>query len=484
MPEIPHTQLEKHLGEAAPPCPVYLVFGEEYFYKTVFDRLVSAIIPENQRDFNLEVLEGNEENIFEALERVNTFSLDTSAKVVGFCDSDIFYAKQDAGKLVHKIKTALTDGNMDKAAAAFQKLLAMLDIDPEHIGETEKEVLLQADPEAAGDDTDWLETIREYRRSDRTAAAVGPDGRESLRKAIEKGFAPGNHLVITTDLVDKRRKLFQTIKEQGVVIDCSVAAGNTQADKKSRARALAEIRKTFEAESGKTIADQAFQMLQEMTGFAPRVVANSLEKLRQYTGERTAITPADVQAVLQRTKTDPIYELTNAIADRNTGQALFFMQNLLSGSDPAHPLQILAAVSNKIRGLLLIKTFTNSSYGQSWHPDIRFERFKQIVLPEIEKYDAEILREIELRDKPFREETTTGKKKKKKRSPTEMTIAPNPRNLYPTYKNFEKAANFAETELLGFFDDLKTADIQLKSSGKNQRLILENLLLTICRQHQ
>ena len=54
--------------------------------------------------------------------------------------------------------------------------------------------------------------------------------KEPVREeAIAKGFPDGHHLIITTSLVDRRRRLFQALKENGMVIDCSVPGGERKA---------------------------------------------------------------------------------------------------------------------------------------------------------------------------------------------------------------------------------------------------------------
>ncbi|MDY6830522.1 MAG: hypothetical protein SWC96_01555, partial [Thermodesulfobacteriota bacterium] len=91
MAEITANTLEAHLEKTAPPAPVFLIFGEEYLYKSAFDLVVSKIVPQSQRTFNVEELEGTDDNVTDAIEQVNTFSLDGSAKVVGLVDAKIFY---------------------------------------------------------------------------------------------------------------------------------------------------------------------------------------------------------------------------------------------------------------------------------------------------------------------------------------------------------------------------------------------------------
>jgi DNA polymerase-3 subunit delta len=89
------------------------------------------------------------------------------------------------------------------------------------------------------------------------------------------------------------------------------------------------------AQAGKRMANDARQRLMQWTGFDLRTLSGNLEKLISFAGDRKTITDADVTAVLQRTRKDPIFEFTNAVADRDLSAALFFMKSLLE--DGMHP---------------------------------------------------------------------------------------------------------------------------------------------------
>jgi len=89
MPEINYKDLKKHLKKFV---PVYLIYGEEMLYKTSLNELLDAMIPADKRSHNYDPFDGTDENIQEALERVNTYSLMPGTKVVAICDSNIFTA--------------------------------------------------------------------------------------------------------------------------------------------------------------------------------------------------------------------------------------------------------------------------------------------------------------------------------------------------------------------------------------------------------
>ena len=73
-------------------------------------------------------------------------------------------------------------------------------------------------------------------------------------------------------------------------------------------------------------------------------------------------------------------------------------------------------------------------------------------------------------------------KKKKAKSGTDLLIAKNPGNPYPIYLLLKKSERFSKAELVDAFETLNTADKQLKSGGQNLRLVLEKVILSICRR--
>ncbi len=484
---IKHSELRDFLDPKNTPAPVYLIFGEPFLYQKAFKELVDTLVPEDRQSFSLDVLDGSEENLYEAIERLNTFSLDAMGpRVVGFRDARIFYSKTDSGKLVRQIKTAVAENAPQKGAARFMKLLSLLGIDPENIGDREKQQILDTDPDKTDEDAKWLDTIIDFCRHSPASETSAADPSAVLQKAIENGFAPGSHLVITTDVVDKRRKLFKTISENGHIIDCSVPQGDSRAARDAQRAALAELEKSVLKPLGKKLKPDAFKSLFELTGFDPGTFQNNLEKLASYTSGRETITAEDVRQLLHRTRTDPIYELTNALFAKDTAGALFYLDSLLGGAQAAHPLQVLAAILNQVRKLLIIRDFMESENGRDWRSGMRFDAFQRQLKSAIEKYDAATAEQAEYQEQILNQSPQKGKSSKKHQPPAELVIAPNIKSLYPVYKNFEKADNFSMKELLAIFRDLEKNEHQLKRTSETaakSRYLLEQLVVHITRSH-
>jgi len=109
-------------------------------------------------------------------------------------------------------------------------------------------------------------------------------------------------------------------------------------------------------------------------------------------------------------------------------------------------------------------------------------------MPLIKKYDTALLQKIEDWGKILLKDVDTGdqkdqkkKRKKKSKSVTDILIAKNPNNPYPVYKIMQKSVKFSKKDLLASMEHLSEADLRLKSSGQNQKLILEEAIFFICQ---
>lgn len=485
MPEINYKALENHLKEEQF-APVYLIYGEELIYKTALEAILEAMIPVSSRSLNYEPMEGTHANIYEAIERVNTFSMLSGKKIVAIVDSRIFYSKQDEDKLLEQAMQAYEDSDMQKASKYLLSLLGVLNLTFDDLNKENRTKTLKVDPEKFGDG-EWLDTLIRHCEENSLAIPAAEDAAGVLQKAIGKGFPEGNHLIITTELADKRRGLFKTIKANGMIIDCSIPKGDRRADRMAQEAVLKERMQAILKESNKTIAKDAYLAMYAMTGFDLRTFSNNLDKLVSYVGDRDNINVDDVESVLKRTKLDPIYELTNAIASRNMETALFYLNSLFIGK--VHPLQALAAVTNLMRKLLLIKGFVESPHGRAWQADCPYPRFQNRVMDDLQRYDAELLdllkdwKSMVLPDSEVNNKKNHKKEPKRKSTPdTDLLIVKYPQNPYPIYQTLKTSENFTKDELIARIEYLSEADLKLKSTGQNPKLILEQAIFFICQK--
>jgi DNA polymerase-3 subunit delta len=470
--------------------PVHLLFGEEFLRQKALEALLDKMLPDAQNRMNYETVDGDNENIPLVVERISTYSLLSGDKILVINDSKIFFSTQNQEIFLVKAKEAFDNDNLKKASRYFVALLGNFKFSFDDVQKENRNKTLKTDLAVLSNDA-WVDAILDYCRDNDVAIPKIENRADSLQRVIEKGFPSQNHLIITADIVDKRRSLFKIIKKQGMIIDCSAPKGIGWADRKEQEAIIRERMQARLSQSGKNIDMPAFKALYDMTGFDLRTFTGHLDKLIHFIGNRKRITAKDVQAVAKRTKSDPIFTLTDAVARRNLAESLFLIKSL--SDEGLHPLQMLTAMVNQIRKLLLVKGFTESSYNQTWKGNATFDMFKNQVMPAVRAYDKEIAAqlkqwEISLTPEPQKapQAATKTKKKKKTKRKTKKTgsdfqIAPNPNNPYPVYQSFIKAENFTKDELIDTMDALSQADLQLKSSGHSDKRILEQLLFSICR---
>lgn len=480
MAELNYKNLETYISDPGKDgfSPVFLIYGEEYLIKNAFESLLDSIVPKSKRSFGYEPADEDTESMADVIERLNTFSMMSGSKVVSLCDSKIFHSKQDLSALLKKCKSACDDGNRKKASGYLNSLLALSGVAADEAKtEKGKEELNYSD--SFQDDGAWFDDLVEFLKENPFKSKGITDPVQLLTEAIEKGFPKKHHLVITTDVVDKRKRLYTVIKDTGVVIDCSVPQGERKADKDAKESILRDHLDRILKHSGKRLNPDAYRYLCEMTGFDLRTFTGNLEKLITYCGDRPSITLGDAKDLLRRTKQDPIYELSGAVAERNLESALFYTKSLLENA--IFPLQILATIVNQLRRLILAKDFLMSLPQGRFRGMPDYNGFKSSMMPFVKEYDKTLQERVIERETALAQEPETGKKPKKIKSDTDLILAKNPNSPYPVYLLIGNANRYTIEELIRAHALANDADVRLKSTGEKPKLILEDLLFKILR---
>ena len=484
MPEIPYLNLDAYLNKLQEDAfaRIYLVCGDEYLCQDAADRLIRKIMPESNRSIAFEVFDGENDDILKAIDQLNTYSLLSQQKVVIIRDCRIFYSQQESERIYEKARQAFLDQDIEKACGYFVGYLAVLNLDIEDIeGENRYKVFKFGEGNA--DDEKWVDQIIGYCLEKKMRVPSGQNVADRLAGAIEKGFAAENRLIMITDFVDKRRRLYQTIKDNGVIIDCFVPKGARKADKDAQYALLRNFLQTLLAKHGKTMDSGAVAVLIEKTGFDLRTFTTNIEKLIDYAGKQTRITAADVDLVLNRSKIDPIFELTTAVSDRNPEKSLIYLKSLLSSD--FHPLQLLAALANQFRKLLLARALLDQ-YNPDMRPKMNLNEFKTRILPFVLKYDDALKEEVDRWNSvifPDSDREHEGEKIKKskpqKMFSTELALAKNPNNPYPILQILNQAGNYSIHELALAITQLQQADRRIKTTPVEPRLIVEKAVFDI-----
>lgn len=102
-----------------------------------------------------------------------------------------------------------------------------------------------------------------------------------------------------------------------------------------------------------TITAEAITLLANLIGNHLRLLANELDKLATYVGEGGTIQAKDVHLLSPLVQEARIFDLTDALAQRNRQKALNLLHDLLADGEP--PLKLLSTITSQVRSLLLVK---------------------------------------------------------------------------------------------------------------------------------
>ncbi|MBW2175302.1 MAG: hypothetical protein JRF64_12130, partial [Deltaproteobacteria bacterium] len=219
----------------------YLLYGDEFLHRSAFKSVLNALIQPDHQDMNYEAIDGAGENVYEIIQHLNTFPLIPSAKVVAVHGTRIFYSAVVMDDLLGRSKEAFEMEDLEESARYLLYTFSMAGISLDDVreggwkGVSDKKLRERFEQE---DNSGWLGQVIAHCLQEKMVVPVHQDDADVLNDAILSGYPETNYLVLTADLVDKRRRLYKTIKKIGVVVDCSVPKGDRKADKDRQQAAL------------------------------------------------------------------------------------------------------------------------------------------------------------------------------------------------------------------------------------------------------
>ena len=143
------------------------------------------------------------------------------------------------------------------------------------------------------------------------------------------------YFVFTESEVDKRSKLFKTVSGNGCAVDF------TTQDESTLTKWVASLL----AKEGLKVTQSTVLFFLSKTGTDMENIQMELEKLISYCMGRDVVTNEDVERIVSTRLQDRIFDLTEAVARRQTTKALSLYYDLLSLK--VSPLQILAMLARQ-----------------------------------------------------------------------------------------------------------------------------------------
>jgi DNA polymerase-3 subunit delta len=433
--------------------PCYLLCGDDEFsLHDALDKLTQALIPSAQdREFNLFVTDGEQEDVDRLCESLITPPLLPGRKVVVVRNTRLFQSRNVLTPLIRRIKERL-EAEPARAAADFLHFLQVtgLELDDLRDGGWRKiddDAWRRIVPDDGGEARDtWLPRAVEL------AVGLGgvpakerPEETDRLEAILTGGMAEENCLVLTAEAVDRRKKLFKTIASVGKILSFTKVKGEAR-----QQQALQEMADEVLKRAGKRLSPGAWSALGQKTGFDLRESIGAIGKLISYAGDKTQIEAEDVEAVVGRTKEDTIFDLTGALSARNLVFALRMLHELLDQG--LHPQMIMTMIVREIRFLFQAKLLIASGRLGAFQPNMDYGRFQKAVHPAVKKLSGD----------------------------GTDAIAIATQHPFVVYQALKNAGRFTRAELAGFLDLLVRTDLALKTTGQDPRLLLERILIAVC----
>jgi DNA polymerase-3 subunit delta len=444
-----------HLGEdiqQGKRFPVFLFFGDEYLISEAVSGLVNLLVTDEQQRASLVVVDGDQEHLADTLEDLKTFPLFEPAKVIWVKNSRVFHSQVTAKDFLKQAHKADVDGDRLEAARYLGRMLGSLDWTADDIRAGRLHELSEKQWQSAlgfrksADEIQWIEELVRF-MLDSGMDAIAAHDSKALEKAIDEGFAGLNVLILTCQAVDKRSSLFSQIQKVGVVVDLSLeGASSRQTQQIREEEVLKHIRDRLKEEK-KNIDREAQALFLARAGYDLRVVNQELNKLICFVGDRQFIDHRDVEEVVGLTREEAVYEIMNAVGEKNTARSLSLFRRLLD--QDVHIMAIQSLLVRKIRQLLWAKGFAyKHKYSKSpGQPEMTFTSFQQNLYKKMDGNDRKAL----------------------------GTMAP-----WAIYKLLQHAEQFTVKELALAMELLLEADIRLKSGILEPMQLLETILVQMC----
>jgi len=183
---------------------------------------------------------------------------------------------------------------------------------------------------------------------------------------------------------------------------------------------------TIARELGKDIAPQAVGYIQEAVGRDLQGLSHELSKASLYIGEKARIELEDVEGLVSEVRPATIFELTKAIGERDLKRTFRALERIWESGEP--PLKILGMIARQFRHLLITKEVQTNGGGAE-------EIKKQVGVP----------------------------------------------NPYYLRELAAQAKGFSLEALRRAMRTLWETDLRLKRSSLSKRLLLEGLVITLCK---
>lgn len=437
------------------PRAAYLCFGDDYLAEQAAQELIAALVPEADRGTNLERFSGDALDPAALMGSLRMRPLFGGRKVAAVFGATFLASRESAGELLEAAYQAWEDDDQDRGARLFLRGLAVAEVDQEDYARAEWTDRLASEPEKVllklpGDILKWVPAVRAYCLERGLAIPKASNVGDLLEAELAKGFPPDNILVLVASVVDQRRRLFKALEVGGGVLAFAVERKRETEVPKDVLRRELQARA---AAAGKRVPPDVAEIILQRAGASLRGFAEELNKLFIFVGGQESVTAEDVEAAFGDRAEPYLFDLTNALGERDMEKLLHVLRALLAQG--AEPIYLITILAGEVRRLILAREALDGPLKDRWQPTMDYGAFHARVW-EAGKAEAASIGD-----------------------PTFFTMHP-----FRAFNVLKGASRFTLDELTRALERLFEADLQLKSTGLDPARLLEIALFDICRPNE
>jgi DNA polymerase-3 subunit delta len=418
-----------------------LLYGDDLQVQESREWLIDQLISTEQRSFNLERFDGRSTPWEQVQGALMTPPFFPAIKVVWVEDAPYFISRDQKGEMGEKILKLWSDGKREEAGKLLIELLVVEGWSEEQWqrlmpgASNPLAKLLGVDEGTGRQEIDALLAFCKTQGIDLSRRR--PIESTGLADLLERGLPEWSFLLLTAVHVDRRTRLYKRVEQIGGVLQLELERDRT--GKISR-DGLLEFVNARVNQAGKTLEPKAREMIVQRAPGDLRNLSHELAKLCLYAADRPVVRASDVEAVMADYGEGWVFELTRAVGEGDAVTALSELARLLLRGEPA--LKLLATMASEARRLLAARQLLDCELRGRWRRGMSFAQFQQQIQP----------------------------------SGTPLLT----RNPYGDYMCLLRAERFSMKQLRRYMDGLHDADLRLKSSGGNPRVVLERAILGLC----
>ena len=167
-----------------------------------------------------------------------------------------------------------------------------------------------------------------------------------------KDMPDTTHMIFVETEIDKRGKLYKAVQAKGRIVELG------RQDEQTLLRWVAgQVKK-----EKKQITETAIRYFLSIVGTDMENIQKELEKLFSYVLEKEWITEEDINEICTIQITNQIFDMVNAVADKEQRKALNYYYDLLALKEP--PMHILFLLTRQFKLLMEVKALDKRGYGR------------------------------------------------------------------------------------------------------------------------